>query len=177
VTDLPNRRHFGERLAQSVAKAQREGSVLALLYADLDGFKAINDAHGHAVGDELLRQVGARFAACVRASDTVARVGGDEFAVLLDTAVSREGAEEVAGKLIHALDAPLDLGDRAVRIACSIGVALYPADSADASALLLAADAAMYRAKAAGKGGYAWAGAADDALVQRYPTGNLSARG
>ena len=160
VTDLPNRRHFGERLAQAVAKAQREDSVLALLYADLDGFKAINDAYGHAAGDELLRQVGARFVACVRASDTVARVGGDEFAVLLDTAASREGANEVAEKLIHALHAPLDVGGAQAPIACSIGIALYPAHGADAPALLQAADAAMYRAKSAGKGRYAWSGVA-----------------
>jgi diguanylate cyclase (GGDEF)-like protein/PAS domain S-box-containing protein len=175
VTDLPNRRHFGERLAQSVAKAQREGGVLALLYADLDGFKAINDAHGHAAGDELLRQVGERFVGCVRASDTVARVGGDEFAVLLDTAASREGAQEVAEKLIHALQAPLEIGGTTPRISCSIGIALYPADGVDAPVLLQKADAAMYRAKAEGKGGYAWAGAAEETVVPLR--GNLSARG
>lgn len=159
VTELPNRRHFGDRLAQSVAKARREGGTLALLYADLDGFKAVNDACGHAAGDELLRQVGARFVACVRTSDTVARVGGDEFAVLLDTAACAAGAEEVAGKLILALQPPLDPGGGTeARIGCSIGIALFPDDGKDGAALLQAADAAMYRAKAAGKGGFARAG-------------------
>jgi diguanylate cyclase (GGDEF)-like protein len=179
LTDLANSRHFADRLAQSVAKAQREGGVLALLYADLDGFKAINDAHGHAAGDELLRQIGKRFVECVRASDTVARVGGDEFAVLLDTAASRAGAEEVAAKLNHALQAPLALGDGLeAHVTCSIGIALFPPDGADGPALLRAADAAMYRAKAAGKGRHAWAEAAGDELAQRrHPAGNLSARG
>lgn len=168
LTELPNSRHFGDRLAQSAAKAQREGGMLALLYADLDGFKAINDAHGHAAGDELLRQIGKRFVECVRASDTVARVGGDEFAVLLDTAASRAGAEEVAGKLNQALQAPLALGDGLeVLITCSIGIALFPADGADGPGLLRAGDAAMYRAKAAGKGMHAWAGDPADELAQR----------
>ena len=168
LTDLANSRHFADRLAQSVAKAQREGGVLALLYADLDGFKEINDAHGHAAGDELLRQIGKRFVECVRASDTVARVGGDEFAVLLDTAASRAGAEEVAAKLNHALRAPLVLGDGVeAHVTCSIGIALFSRDGADGPALMRAADAAMYRAKAAGRGMHVWAGAPVDELAQR----------
>jgi diguanylate cyclase (GGDEF)-like protein/PAS domain S-box-containing protein len=159
LTDLPNSRHFSDRLAKSVARARREDGVLALLYADLDGFKAVNDARGHAAGDELLRQIGKRFVESVRASDIVARVGGDEFAVLLDTAASPEGAGEVAGKLHHALQAPFALADGAeARLTCSIGIALFPADGADAPALLGAADGAMYRAKAGGKGMHAWAG-------------------
>ena len=178
LTELPNNRHFGDRLAQGVAKAQRESGVLALLYADLDDFKAVNDAHGHAAGDELLRQVGARFVECVRASDTVARVGGDEFAVLLDTAASAEGAEEVAGKLIQALHAPLDLGNGArVRITVSIGIALYPGHGADAPALLQAADTAMYRAKAQGGGRYSPAATVEGSPRRRQPAASLSARG
>jgi diguanylate cyclase (GGDEF)-like protein len=178
LTGLPNSRHFRDRLAQSVAKAQREGGVLALLYADLDDFKAVNDAHGHAAGDELLRQVGARFIECVRASDTVARVGGDEFAVLLDTAACAEGAREVAGKLIQALHAPLDLGNGAgVRITVSIGIALHPDNGADAPALLQAADSAMYHAKSQGGGGYSLAATADELAKRRQPATSLGSRG
>lgn len=176
VTELPNRRLFSDRLAQCVARAKREGTALALLYADLDEFKAINDAHGHTAGDELLRQIGARFVACVRASDTVARVGGDEFAVLLDATASPESAEEVGGKLIHALGAPFELaGGIQVKLGCSIGLAVYPADGADGPSLLLAADAAMYRAKADGKGGYHRAQAAPPDAAAETP--RLSAKG
>lgn len=153
VTGLPNQRLFADRLAQCIAKARREGALLALLFADLDDFKAVNDNHGHAAGDDLLRQVGARFGACVRASDTVARLGGDEFGVLLDPVSSADNAEGVAVKLIRSLEDPFVLFTGAeARVGISIGVALYPRDGEDPGSLLRAADQAMYRAKQGGKG-------------------------
>jgi diguanylate cyclase (GGDEF)-like protein/PAS domain S-box-containing protein len=149
LTGLPNRLLFNDRLGQAISLAKRDSRQFALLYLDLDGFKPVNDTLGHAAGDELLQAVGTRILRQVRESDTVARVGGDEFTVILHDIAGREVAETVAGKVAAALSAPLELGGekRSVSIGTSIGIAVYPADGQTADALVKAADDAMYGAK------------------------------
>jgi diguanylate cyclase (GGDEF)-like protein/PAS domain S-box-containing protein len=155
LTGLPNRTLFYDRLRQAMALAGRERHELALLYIDLDRFKAVNDSLGHDAGDELLKAVAARMRSLVRGADTVARMGGDEFTVIVPKLTSREGAATLAQKLIDALSAPFQLHlaapgpAREVRIGSSIGIAVYPADTQDIDGLIKAADSAMYEAKRA----------------------------
>jgi len=152
LTGLPNRLLFNDRLEQAISLAKRGSRQFTLLYLDLDRFKPVNDTLGHTAGDELLQAVAARIRQQVRESDTVARVGGDEFAVILPELARREEAETVAKKIIAAVAAPFQIGDKkqCVNIGTSIGIALYPTDGRDADALVKAADAAMYRAKQVG---------------------------
>jgi len=152
LTGLPNRLLFNDRLEQAISLAKRDARQFALLYLDLDDFKPVNDTLGHTTGDELLRAVAARIRQQVRESDTVARVGGDEFAVVLPDIARREEAETVARKIITALAAPFQLGsaEQRINIGTSIGIAIYPADARDADALVKAADGAMYNAKQVG---------------------------
>ena len=152
LTGLPNRLLFNDRLEHAISLAKRDSRQFALLYLDLDKFKPVNDALGHAAGDELLQAVAARIRHQVRESDTVARVGGDEFTVILSDIARREDAQTVATKIIAALTTPFQLGSQKQRvdIGTSIGIALYPADGRDADALVEAADAAMYGAKQIG---------------------------
>jgi diguanylate cyclase (GGDEF)-like protein/PAS domain S-box-containing protein len=152
LTGLPNRLLFNDRLEQAISHAKRDSRQFALLYLDLDKFKPVNDTLGHTAGDELLKAVAARIRSQVRESDTVARVGGDEFTVILPDIARREEAEAVARKIVAALAMPFQLGSQkqSVDIGTSIGIALYPTDARNADALVDAADAAMYRAKQAG---------------------------
>jgi diguanylate cyclase (GGDEF)-like protein/PAS domain S-box-containing protein len=152
LTGLPNQLLFNDRLNQAISLAKRDSRQFALLYLDLDKFKPVNDALGHAAGDELLKAVATRIRHQVRESDTVARVGGDEFTVILPDIARREEAETVARKIIAALATPFQLGSQkqSVDIGTSIGIAVYPADARDGEALVKAADAAMYSAKQAG---------------------------
>ncbi len=152
LTGLPNRLLFNDRLNQAIRLAKRDSRQFALLFLDLDKFKPVNDTQGHGAGDALLQAVAERIRHQVRESDTVARVGGDEFTVILPDIARREEAATVAGKIIAALGAPFQLGAQwpEVEIGASIGIALYPADGGDADALVKAADAAMYSAKQAG---------------------------
>ncbi len=154
LTDLPNRLLFNDRLDQAISVAKRSSRQFALLYLDLDRFKAVNDTLGHAAGDELLKAVAARIRHQVRESDTVARVGGDEFTVILPDFARREEAEAVAGKIVAALGLPFPLGGvaQSIEIGTSIGIAVYPGDGQDADALVISADAAMYSAKRMGSG-------------------------
>jgi diguanylate cyclase (GGDEF)-like protein/PAS domain S-box-containing protein len=151
LTRLPNRALFQDRLEQALRLAQRKRWSAGLLFLDLDRFKDVNDRLGHAAGDALLVEVGARLAGAVRASDTAARIGGDEFAVVLTHLNRPEDAELVARKVLAAMAAPIVLQGEAYAITVSIGVALYPGDGADAEALLKAADGAMFRAKQGGR--------------------------
>lgn len=160
LTGLANRHLLRERLAEAMRHARREGDAAALMYLDLDHFKAVNDRHGHAVGDALLREVARRLLAGVRQEDTVARLGGDEFVLLLPRIHSRRQAERLAQKLVESFDAPLDLEGVRLEVGVSIGVAFFPRDADDADSLMARADTAMYRAKQAGRHGYRFA---DDA--------------
>ena len=148
LTDLPNRTLFADRLEHALARADRTSEQLAVLFMDLDRFKTVNDSLGHAAGDDLLVQTARRLGDCIRAGDTAARFGGDEFAVLLEGASPRE-AEEVAARILAALEKPFVVADREVFVSASIGIAMgsVPADDP-----LRDADLAMYRAKGAGKG-------------------------
>ena len=154
LTGLPNRLLFNDRLDQATSLAKRDARQFALLYLDLDRFKAVNDTLGHAVGDVLLQAVAARIRGELRESDTFARIGGDEFAVILPDIARREEAQTVARKIIAALALPFPLGSQghSAEIGTSIGIALYPADGRDADALVTSADAAMYGAKHAESG-------------------------
>jgi diguanylate cyclase (GGDEF)-like protein len=144
LTGLPNRRLFQDRLTSALERARRTGTNAALLLVDLDHFKHVNDTFGHHAGDRVLEHVGNVFLARVRRSDTVARTGGDEFAVILDEPVSRADAERVAHSLVALLDEPFFLGERKIPIGASIGIALFPDDASDAEGLCIAADLQMY---------------------------------
>lgn len=160
LTGLPNRELLRDRLRGALARAQREGSRVALLYLDLDDFKGVNDRFGHAVGDAVLRAVAARLQGVVRGSDTVARLAGDEFVVVLERIDEGEGVPRVAEALLAAFEAPLEAEGHALRVRPSIGMATWPQDGADAEALMRRADAAMYAAKRAGGGRIAAAASA-----------------
>jgi diguanylate cyclase (GGDEF)-like protein len=147
LTQLPNRALLRERLKTSLALAQVDGGRMALLYVDLDRFKEVNDNHGHAVGDMLLQAVANRIKGCVRETDTVARIGGDEFVVLLHSIHAAEDAEKVAGKIRQVLAQPLRLDGHSLTIRTSIGVALYPEHGNEEKQLFRHADEAMYTAK------------------------------
>ena len=151
LTGLFNRVVFQDRLGHALRVADRERAHLGLLLLDLDGFKGVNDTHGHATGDMLLRTVGARLQACLRDSDTVSRLGGDEFGVLLPQA-EEMGAVQVAFKILAALAEPVELEELQVQIGGSIGIALYPIHGDDVETLMQNADTAMYAAKRAGGG-------------------------
>ncbi len=154
LTGLPNRNVFRDRLAQAVARAQREGWTTAVAFIDLDRFKQINDSLGHAAGDEVLKVAAARLRACLREGDTLARLGGDEFTAILEGIKSPEAISTVAQKMMVALARPLAVQGREVFVGGSIGFALYPHDGSDAETLLRHADIAMYQAKSAGRNTY-----------------------
>ncbi|MHB1375083.1 MAG: diguanylate cyclase domain-containing protein [Thauera sp.] len=147
LTGLPNRALLSDRLERALAAAQRNGYVLGVLFIDLDGFKPVNDRHGHDVGDALLQAVAQRLQGLVRESDTAARIGGDEFVVLLPTIAGAEDADRVASKLRAALASPFDIHGHRIMISGSIGVALFPRDGDNAPGLMQRADSAMYRDK------------------------------
>ncbi len=151
LTGLPNRKLLGDRFDQALAHARRNRSSFALLFLDLDRFKMINDALGHEVGDLVLQQVAERLQNCLRDEDTIARVGGDEFVVLLAEVSRPVDAQVVAEKLIAALVEPFVVRDHDLRVTASIGIAHYPTDGTDLDRLMNAADNAMYLAKAQGK--------------------------
>ena len=154
LTGLPNRLLFKERLSASLAMTKRNGWQLGLLFVDLDRFKVINDTLGHAVGDELLRHAAKRLRMVVRESDTVSRMGGDEFAIILPDLPSVDDAASVSRKLIDAMAQPFFLAGQDLFVSASIGITLFPDDSEDVDALIRNADAAMYRAKDAGRNTY-----------------------
>lgn len=154
VTGLPNRHVFRDRCNVAIVQAQRNGWVAGMLFVDLDRFKAVNDTFGHAVGDKLLRAVAGRLKGCVRAGDTLARLSGDEFAIVLSSISSGNDAGMVAQKIIDALSAPFEIDHHEAYVSASVGVAIYPADGLTAEELLKNADTAMYRAKQEGRSSY-----------------------
>ena len=154
LTGLPNRKAFGERLEQALAAADGIERGVALMFLDLDGFKPVNDELGHDAGDLVLKEIACRLQQCVRASDTVARFGGDEFVILLadvPLAVLAQTAEEIALDVLQRVPQPILLEGRPVSVGVSIGIALYPHHGRGADSLLTAADSAMYDAKQAGR--------------------------
>jgi diguanylate cyclase (GGDEF)-like protein/PAS domain S-box-containing protein len=151
LTDLPNRALFVDVLNHSIALAKRNKRKVAVLFLDLDGFKNINDALGHDAGDLLLKDVAIRFKATIRASDSVARVGGDEFVFVLDNIESDENAALVAKKILIDLAEPFNLKGQEYRVGGSIGISMYPVGSKDPEKLIQQADEAMYLAKQSGK--------------------------
>jgi diguanylate cyclase (GGDEF)-like protein/PAS domain S-box-containing protein len=166
LTQLASRALFRERLEQALDGCRRTDDV-AILFLDLDGFKEVNDSLGHAAGDQLLVQVADRLRDSVRAGDTVARFGGDEFAVLVESIVARADAETVAGRIVDAVGAPVIIDGRELHVGASIGIA-SAADAADMEQLMRNADLAMYKAKSAGGSGYAmYDPQMHNALVQR----------
>jgi diguanylate cyclase (GGDEF)-like protein/PAS domain S-box-containing protein len=170
LTGLPNRASFMERLDQLMARARGDDSRLALLFIDLDHFKRVNDSLGHLVGDALLRTVGARITECLRSTDLVARFGGDEFMVLLPHSQHRPEAEEVAHKLLRAIEAPLEVEGQSISVTPSIGIAFFPDHGDTPATLIKHADTAMYAAKSRGRANFqffeaAMASLAYEALV------------
>ncbi|MGE4447429.1 MAG: diguanylate cyclase [Azospira sp.] len=154
LTQLPNRNLFQDRLCQALARAERNGTGLALMFMDLDGFKAVNDSAGHNTGDRLLVEVARRITSVLRKVDSVSRQGGDEFTVLLESLNNGQGiaeTEEAARRIIAAINEPVLLDGRSFRVGASIGIAFYPADGDNVELLMARADAAMYQAKARGK--------------------------
>lgn len=150
LTGLPNRVLMQDRLEQAINRAERSGETCALMFLDLDGFKAVNDTLGHRCGDMLLQQAAQRMSDNVRKGDTVARLGGDEFVVVV-LGVSRENAAAIARKLAAELSRPFEIDSHRADVSASIGVSMYPLDAVDIQGLLAQADAAMYRGKQEGK--------------------------
>src|SRR5207253_1963099 len=151
LTGLPNRLLFRDRITLALAHARRTRRAVAVMFLDLDQFKLVNDTLGHTVGDGLLQAVASRLVQCVRAEDTVARMGGDEFTVLLADLGDRRAAATVAQKLLDAIRRPVMVDSHELFATTSIGIAIYPEDGADAETLLKNADRAMYRAKEVGR--------------------------
>jgi diguanylate cyclase (GGDEF)-like protein/PAS domain S-box-containing protein len=151
LTNLPNRRTFSDRIQHEIDGALRRGTMLAVVFIDVDRFKAINDSLGHAIGDLVLQEVAARLSGCLRRSDTVARIGGDEFVVLLEGNSKIASYEKLAAKLAAALKPAIDVSGAEIYVAASMGISVFPKDGADSETLLRNADTAMYRAKTAGR--------------------------
>lgn len=154
LTGLSNRALFRDRIRQALARADRTRNAVAVMFLDLDGFKTVNDTLGHPVGDELLVAVGNRLRDCVRKTDTVARMGGDEFTLLLSDFADVRSIEFLARKVVARLSESFTVAGRKIFITASIGIALYPGDGADADDLLQNADTAMYHVKERGKNGF-----------------------
>ena len=154
LTKLPNRVLFQDRLTQAIAKAKRNNTKFALLFVDLDNFKDINDTYGHESGDAVLIEVARRLKNCVRESDTVSRLSGDEFLIILEDFDSKESISTIAKLLVDALQVPIAFQDKELVVTCSIGISIYPDDSQEQDTLIKYADRAMYNAKKIGKNNF-----------------------
>ncbi len=161
LTGLPNRLLLLDRFKQAAARADRQHKQVGLLFLDLDGFKGINDVFGHAAGDGLLQQVATRLAACIRASDTACRYGGDEFVVLLSEIEGQESAVAAAEKIHAQLAQPYFVNGTAIEVTTSIGMAVYPVDGHECDELIQVSDLAMYRDKTRSD---AWPGGPESAI-------------
>ena len=151
LTGLPNRLLFNDRLSAAVSRAERHDTRFAVIFLDLDRFKAVNDSQGHPVGDQVLREVAGRLDSMVRKTDTLARLGGDEFILLAEEITDERNAEQLASKLLAELLEPLEVGGRSYHLTGSVGISLYPDDGLEAVTLIRNADSAMYQAKAQGR--------------------------
>ncbi|MES9967088.1 MAG: sensor domain-containing diguanylate cyclase, partial [Sedimenticola sp.] len=157
LTGLPNRTMLFDRMHMAIEQAKRHHQHLAVLFFDLDGFKAVNDTHGHIAGDRLLREAGRRLLYCIRKSDTAARFGGDEFVVLLTDVNEDDAVVSAIEKIQETLRQPFELEDARAHIGSSVGVSFFPHNGETADQLLHAADSAMYKVKQEGKNGYRFA--------------------
>jgi diguanylate cyclase (GGDEF)-like protein len=155
LTKLPNRLLLEDRLNQALKRSQRDASEFAVMFMDLDGFKAVNDEHGHHIGDALLIEVAKRLKCLLRTQDTVARIGGDEFVLLLEQTGSA-GAENVATKLVERIGMPYKIGPYELRVSASVGISIYASHGTEAEALTVNADAAMYHSKHTGGNRYSF---------------------
>lgn len=151
LTHLPNRTLFYDRLTHAMSTARRSGQPVALFFLDLDRFKNINDSLGHHIGDELLVKMADRLRGCVRDSDTLARIGGDEFVIILEQLHGYKDVTKVARQILRSLQEPLEVSDRELYMTVSIGISMFPTDADDVEGLMKAADVAMYRAKDQGR--------------------------
>jgi diguanylate cyclase (GGDEF)-like protein/PAS domain S-box-containing protein len=151
LTGLPNRRLLHDRLEQTARRTQRSNNGMAVMFIDLDDFKKVNDTYGHGVGDQLLQEVGSRLQKCIRSSDSVGRLGGDEFGIVLEGARLPAEAAQIGERIVAAMAEPVVVEGHRLTVAASIGIAIYPHDGTDAATLLRNADAAMYAAKQAGR--------------------------
>ena len=151
LTGLPNRALLSDRLRMAIAQARRSGQGFSVAMLDLDGFKKVNDGLGHPIGDALLRVASARLIKALRNSDTLARIGGDEFVVIMPGAVSSADIKLICGRMISMMQAPFEVQGHTLHVSASVGVAVYPEHGEDEVKLLAHADAAMYRAKETGK--------------------------
>ncbi|MEC5161992.1 MULTISPECIES: GGDEF domain-containing response regulator [unclassified Janthinobacterium] len=151
LTGLPNRRLLEDRISTSLQHAERNQGRAAVMYLDLDGFKAINDTYGHAYGDEILKMVAKRLVGSSRKEDTVARIGGDEFVIVLGSLSGLGDASEPASKLVEIVSEPYFINDLTLKLSTSIGISVYPDDADNVEALINMADSALYEAKRAGK--------------------------
>jgi len=170
LTDLPNRALFFDRLSQECSAARRGGNLVALLFADLDSFKPVNDHFGHDAGDVVLKTVATRWLSCVRSTDTIARLGGDEFAIIVGDLKDAQEAAAIAAKLVAALQLPIALPKGlSCRVGASVGIAIYPHNAREMDSLLQAADQAMYDCKAAGRNTFGFSMAvASEALASDH---------
>jgi diguanylate cyclase (GGDEF)-like protein/PAS domain S-box-containing protein len=154
LTDLPSLRFAKDRLSVALNMARRYKKAVAVMFIDLDGFKDVNDTLGHDAGDYVLQQVAKRMLSCVRETDTVTRVGGDEFLIIATEINAPENVAQIAEKVIHLISQPIIFNGRQAVVSASIGIALFPDDGADMDQLIKKADEAMYRIKNAGKNGF-----------------------
>ena len=158
LTGLPNRILLVDRMEQATKFSDRFSGQMAILALDIDRFAAINEAHGQAAGDALLKEAAFRMTAALRESDTVCRLGADDFVILLPGVTSRSDVESLAAKLLRTIVEPFELATATAEVTCSIGISLYPQDAIDANSLMRLADAALTQAKRAGRGRYGFAG-------------------
>ena len=177
LTNLPNRTLLADRLSQAMVQSQRYHNSVAVAFLDLDGFKTLNDSHGHDLGDELLIIISHRMKEALREGDTLARIGGDEFVAVLANLSKVEDCQPVLERLLHAASMPATIGETVLHASASIGVTYYPQDSVDADLLMRHADQAMYLAKQAGKNQYYLFDTVQDKAVksQQKSIGNISA--
>ena len=169
LTGLPNRASLNDTLEHALARAERTHEQLAVLFLDLDYFKAINDTLGHPVGDQLLRETARRVRNSIRGSDLVARMGGDEFVVIVEGVADRRSLQVLATKILDAVGQPTQLQSHNVKVTASIGVAVFPDDGRDVAALLASADMAMYRSKALGRDRYSeYSAELGESVIERF---------
>jgi len=154
LTKLPNRVLLYDRLSHAIVKAKRDKTIFALLFVDLDHFKEVNDSYGHEAGDVVLVEVARRLQNCVRESDTVSRLAGDEFLIILENFESKENVAGIARLLVEVIQLPIEFQNKKLYVTCSIGISMYPADSDDSDTLIKYADRAMYNAKDNGKNNF-----------------------